>query len=451
MLHAGFARREITPPPGVELTGWGYYIERRWTHIRDAPNVTAAVFRNAGATVAIVTLDLMLIDTRFTNQVRGEVGKRLGLRADSVLLTCSHSHNTPAAGGLRGVGECDPTYERWAAEQAVLAVEQALDQLQPSVIRIGTERCGGLTFNRTREHGVVDDHFTAVAVESTDGTVIGVLCNFAAHPTVMTELMPTTLTRDIPGEICDRLEQHYPDAVALYLQGACGDTNFHRRFQTLSECHQPAEILTNTTLQILAAAEVDEEAAVCSASQTIQLPTRRWLEQEVMPFRQEAERRLREHDLSGWREGFGRSMTNRPDDMVTRHGGDEWKAVAAMCRFHLEWTEEILPDLQTRDEILETEVQAVRVGRLFVVSNSAEFFSPFALQIRERFGQRPLMIACYANGRIGYLPDEHDLLAGSYAGLQSPKYCGQFPFTAESGPEMCRGMLAVLERCERQS
>ena len=44
------------------------------------------------------------------------------------------------------------------------------------------------------------------------------------------------------------------------------------------------------------------------------------------------------------------------------------------------------------------------------------------------------MLACYANGRIGYLPDEHDIAARSYAGYQSPKYCDQFPFTPESGP-----------------
>jgi hypothetical protein len=57
------------------------------------------------------------------------------------------------------------------------------------------------------------------------------------------------------------------------------------------------------------------------------------------------------------------------------------------------------------------------------------------------------MIACYANGRIGYLPDEHDIAARSYAGYQSPKYCNQFPFTPESGPRMCAGMCEVLERC----
>ena len=40
------------------------------------------------------------------------------------------------------------------------------------------------------------------------------------------------------------------------------------------------------------------------------------------------------------------------------------------------------------------------------------------------------------------MPDEHDINARSYAGYQSPKYCNQFPFTAESGPAMCAALAA---------
>ena len=58
------------------------------------------------------------------------------------------------------------------------------------------------------------------------------------------------------------------------------------------------------------------------------------------------------------------------------------------------------------------------------------------------------MIACYANGRIGYLPDAHDIDARSYAGFQSPKDCNQFPFTADSGPTMCDAMIRAVNLCQ---
>ena len=450
MLQAGFARREITPSAGVELTGWGYYLNRTWQTIHDHLYATAAVFRSNDVTVVVVAIDLMLIDVRFTQLVRRQLRERLQIPPECVLITCSHTHNAPAAGGLRGVGECDPRYEDWAAEQIVLTVTAAAAQLQPARLRCGSQLLPGLSFNRTRDPGVVDDCLTAAAVEDADGNVLGVLCSFAAHPTVMTEMRPFAVSRDVPGQVCDRLEQRYPGALAMYLQGACGDTNFLREFQTEERCHLPAERLDEAVAQILEQAQPDPDQGVAASTQIVSLSTRRWTADEVWTVRNEAERRLLEHDLTGWRESLGRSMTNRPDDMVARHGGDEWKAVAAMCRFHLEWTDEILPDLQTRAEVLDSEVQAIRVGQLGFVANSAEFFSPFALQVRAASPFRELMIACYSNGRIGYLPDEHDLQARSYAGLQSPRYCGQFPFTADSGPEMCRGMLAVLEQCARE-
>ena len=190
------------------------------------------------------------------------------------------------------------------------------------------------------------------------------------------------------------------------------------------------------------------DPVVAAASEMALLPTRRWTLAELEHDRREAERRLAEDDVSGWRETIGRVMTNRPDDMVRRHGGDEHKAVRAMCRFHLEWTERMLCDLETRPEVLETEVQAIRVGDVYCAANSSELFTPFALDVRRRAEVPELMLACYANGRIGYLPDGHDIAARSYAGYQSPKYCDQFPFTPESGPTMCAAMLRVVERCQ---
>jgi hypothetical protein len=140
-------------------------------------------------------------------------------------------------------------------------------------------------------------------------------------------------------------------------------------------------------------------------------------------------------------------MTNRADDMLKRHGGNEWKAVEAMCRFKIAWTDKMLQDYETRSCMLATEVQAMRIGDLYLAANSSEFFSPFALDIRARANVPELLFACYSNGRIGYLPDAYNIAAKSYAGFQSPKYCDQFPFTPESGPAMCAAMLGVIERC----
>jgi hypothetical protein len=289
---------------------------------------------------------------------------------------------------------------------------------------------------------------TVLRLDRADGAPLAIVVNFAAHPTVATELRPWDVSRDVPGDVCNRLEAAFPGSTALYVQGACGDTNFLREFNHAQRWQEPAARLADVALDALHKAVPAAAPVVAAASATAVLPTRRWTREELEHDRSEAERRLKTHDVSGWRETIGRSMTNRPDDMVKRHGGDEWKAVQAMCRFHVEWTDRMLRDVETRPETLETEVQALRIGDTFVAANASEFFTPFALDVRKRSEVPSLMFACYANGRIGYLPDAHDIAARTYAGYQSPKYCNQFPFTPQSGPAMCAAMLEVIERCK---
>jgi len=445
VLQAGVARREITPFWGVELTGWGYYIERRWQRIHDPLFATALVANDGEQTAVLLTLDLMLIDEAFTRRTRELIAAATGIPPYAIMLTCSHSHNAPAAGGLRGVGECDPFYEEWASKQAATAAILAWQQQRPVRARSSSIDVPHISFNRTRPNGGVDSKLSLLSIGDYETELpLAIVANYGAHPTVTTELRPWDVSRDVPGMVCDGLEAAYPGAVAMYVQGACGDVNFLREYTDPQRYHEPEELLVQAATDALGTYEKREEPVIVRSAQiTAKLPTRRWTSEEIHADRREAQRRLVEDDISGWRETIGRSMTNRPDDMVRRHGGDERKAVRAMCRFHLEWTDQ-MQDFEIREEILRTEVQAIRIANTILVANSSEFFSPFALGIRRDAGHENLMFACYANGRIGYLPDAHDIAAKSYAGYQSPKYCNQFPFTKDSGSAMCDAMLEVI-------
>jgi len=444
-MLAGISRTKITPFPGVELAGWGYYIERAWRQIHDDLFATALVVEHDDSAVIVVALDLMVIDERFTRLTRERISDATGIPASSVLLTCSHSHNAPAAGGLLGVGECDRDYEDQTARLAAGAAIEAWNARTPARIRCGTTTVDDVSYNRTRPNGIIDPTLTAALIERSDGTPLAAIMNFGAHPTVTTELRPWHVSRDVPGRVCDLLEQQFPGVTTMYIQGACGDVNFLPEFQTAERCDQPARRLADVAFDVLKSAAVSDNTAVATVSRITELPTRRWLREEIDRDRSEASRRIAEQDFSNWKATIGRCMTNRPDDMVTRHGGNEAKAVRAMCRFQMEWTNLMLRDLDSRPAVLSTEVQAVRIGPLTIVANSTEFFSPFAREVRRNAEAPQLMIACYSNGRIGYLPDAYDINAKSYAGYQSPKYCNQFPFTADSGPAMCQAMVNVIE------
>ena len=60
-MNVGTARARLTPPWGVELAGWGYYLGRTWRRVRDHTAATAVVVDG----VAIVGVDIMYADAAF--------------------------------------------------------------------------------------------------------------------------------------------------------------------------------------------------------------------------------------------------------------------------------------------------------------------------------------------------------------------------------------------------
>ena len=444
-LKAGVGRRIITPPPGVELTGLGYYMKRVWRRVHDDLHATAVVVESGGRSIAVVSLDLMMIGREFTARVRKRIAGRTDVPKDAILLACTHSHNAPASQGILGGGEVDADYEEWAAGQAAEAAIAAWQERTPARLGAASGDLAGHTFNRTRQDGPVDTRLTVLRVDRRDGGALCAVVNFQAHPTVCTGLRPYDVSRDCPGEVCDRMEAALPGATALYLQGACGDVNFKPEYQNPERCGEPARLVAELALDCHARADPREGATVAHDCRIVEVPTRRWTIEEIDGDRTEALRRLETDDTSGWRETIGRVMTNRPEDMVARHGGNELAAVRAMARFNVEWTDRMLKDLHDRPESLATEVQVLRIGDLYVAANSSEMFTTLAQTLRSSGPVGELMIACYANGRIGYMPDAHDVARKTYAAYQSPKYCVQFPFTEQSGPALCAETLAVLQ------
>src|ERR1043165_9818972 len=101
--QVGVARRAINPQPRVELAGLGYYLNRTWERVRDNLNATALVISDAqGNCVAFVALDLMYNDAGFTRKIREQIAAITLIPADAICVNCSHSHNAPTAGFIRG-------------------------------------------------------------------------------------------------------------------------------------------------------------------------------------------------------------------------------------------------------------------------------------------------------------------------------------------------------------
>jgi hypothetical protein len=444
---AGVARRVITPTTKVELAGLGYYLERYWERVRDEINATALVITGSNnKSIAIVALDLMYNDAAFTASIRDQAAAQTGLAPDAICINCSHSHNAPTAGFIRGAGAQNPEYLQFAAKQATDAIVEAWQNRKPARISIGHSEITGLTFNRTCESGPVDTRLSILKIESPTEEPISAVINFHSHCTAHMEVDLRAISRDWPGEVVDRFGKAFPGSTALYVQGTAGDVNVLRKFAGTELRFEPAKQITAAAFEAWLTAKPVKDTTVSYASSVVQLPTRAWTRSEVMTIRDEALHRQRTGDTRDWLNGFARSAVGQPERLSMRYGGSEAKAIAALARFGVEWSDEVVPNLGQPAKPVAAEVQALRIGDVYFAAHPAELFTNFGLDLRERFSSNDLFVLGYTNGSIGYVPDEYEIERGGYAALQSPKFTGQCPFVSTSGDALVRGLLQTLEQ-----
>jgi hypothetical protein len=447
--RVGVARRVITPGSHVELAGLGYYLNRTPTSVRDDLNATALVIEDSsGNCVALTALDIMYGDEAFTRQIRTDVATRTSLRPEAICINCSHSHNAPTIGQIEGAGAVDADYVKTTAAAAADAIVEAWRKRQPASLRVGSTEAKGMAFNRTRENGPVDTRLAVLRADTLEGRPLAAAVNFHSHLNAHLDFDTRAASRDWSGEMIDIIEASLPAATALYLQGTCGDVMVSPEFCSTERRFEPGREIARAALSAWDSAR-PVSGAIDAEIRRVKLPTRRWTMEEINADREEALHRLKTGDTTDWLNGFARVIVTYPDRLPRRYNGSVEKAVAAVSRFGVGWTDAILPTLETRPEFIDTEVQAIRIGAVWLVAHGAELFTPLGLAVRERWPGKDLFMLGYSNGAIGYLPDAIDVQRKSYAANQSPKFMGQFPFTEGAGDVMVAGLLDVLNSVKK--
>ncbi len=175
LLWAGFARTDITPPPGVRL--FGYWDEsRRAVGYRQRLYARAMVLMDrAGEKLAFVVADLGAISLSLHRRVAEAVLDSTGIGADRLMLAATHTHAGPGhyfaarfynrstyaarqgSPGLVGVGpewpspraEFDVTLHDFLVSRIASAVLEADTTLRPARAAWGATDVWGRTRNRS--------------------------------------------------------------------------------------------------------------------------------------------------------------------------------------------------------------------------------------------------------------------------------------------------------------
>lgn len=416
-LKAGFAERDITPDIGMEAPGGYGKSYHRVFH--DACKVRAVVFDDGKKRVALVGVDLLFITRHLVREVRAEIQKRCGIPADAVLIGASHSHSS----GPIGMGEpgdfdqasplvkelveeksivSNPGYTQMLKKQIIEAVVQADSTRVEAKLAVGFGHEDKVAYNRrlrmksglTFSHpgagnpdivgyaGPIDPQVGTVGVWDLKNNLLGVVVNFSCHATTS----PGGISANWIWSMEKTLRGATGNAAlpVVFMQGACGDVT---QVDNLTKFQNPAaeEFCERVGGRVGAEAFKTLLLIRQGAGREIPLDTRQkvWNIKRRIPTPEKVKRSLE-------------LVQQGP----AKAGATEWT-----------FAKEILvldAIIKVRPEV-EVEVQAVQVGPAVFVSNPAEYFVQYGLDIKK--GSRfPFTFPVeLANGIVGYVPTEEAL------------------------------------------
>ena len=92
-LQTGFARVNITPMMGIELSG--YFFERPADGVLDDIEVNALAFACGETRAVILTVDNEGLSRDITTDFRQHISEQTGLQMESIYIHATHSHTAP--------------------------------------------------------------------------------------------------------------------------------------------------------------------------------------------------------------------------------------------------------------------------------------------------------------------------------------------------------------------
>ncbi len=412
-MHAGVARRTITPPPGIFLIGYGDRAKGN-TGVHDDLTATALVLQADTVRLAIVALDMLAINEFIVDRVRAR------LDPIEVLLCCSHTHSGPIAYAGKGSPRKNRAYIDALVEAIVAAVRQAGSQTVPVRLEYA---CGqaGIAINRRERmpdghfeigrnpQGVVDRSVQVVSVipltpnPSPCGGGEGVreglgererlaaLVNFASHGTV---LGPDNLlvSADWIGAMREQVEDGL-GGLALFLQGAAANLNPDMYWDDARAFEMVAEEGRSVAEAVLTAAHLGSEEL-----RGLPLGIERseaWLPTESQvtsphPPKNYAKPLLALARLPGW-------MACLADPLLNQRY--PWKSrIEARGGY---WS-------------VPMRVSAVRIGELALAAFAAETFTEIGLAVKANSPARHTLFASLTDGCVSYLHTESAHAEGGY-------------------------------------
>lgn len=431
-IEVGFSVRDITPAVGSTIPGgFGPRISRG---IQDPLQTTACVIRDCNHTVAVIGMDMVALSCETADRIRATISTAVCIPEQDIIVAASHTHGGGPSIDVLG-SDADEEYLDLCVTRVSEAAIDAHSNLQPAECAHAVGQCEGWSFNRrfkmrdgseatqpakgnpdiVAPTGPVDHELGMIAFRTPDGMPLGALACFACHPTVIWGDM---FTGDFPAywrsSLCEKI---HPDFKLVFLNGACGNigpsdfANPAVREGGVDWARKMGQALADETVRLIEAADYAESVGLTTAHGAIRVayrhPTRSALD---------SARALVAAD-SPW-------------------DSKKWQARDVVL------LAEQLGD--TRD--VACRVDIIGIGDAIIAAAPWQPFCEFGLKIKNSVPGRPVLLATFANGTLGYVPTQAAFIGGGY----EPTLCRGSKLAANAGEQIVGEFIHLLQqlKCE---
>jgi len=240
-LKVGVAKVNITPPVGVPQAGYSSRTEAS-KGIHDELYAKAVAFGSDGSEVILVTTDTIGFRWEDTKWIRREIEEKVGIPGNNILINSSHTHSGPILGVTPylkpELQNPDEAYLEVLKKKIVGLVKMAHDRMVESNLLFGMGSIPeGIGSNRRvrikgrvviRPIGNSDeplgpvDPSVNVILSRVKERVHTVIFNYTCHATAAGA--PLEISADYPG-YAQRMIEKIMECTALFAQGCCGNIN----------------------------------------------------------------------------------------------------------------------------------------------------------------------------------------------------------------------------------
>ena len=410
-MITGVAERDVTPEIGMERPG--NYMKVIHKTLHDPCKVRAVVFDDGKKRTAIVGIDALMIPRDIVVSVRKKVEARCGIPAEAILIGASHSHSSGPIGFVQP-GEydhADAFVRSLAYDESPAADAKYLQHVENMLVEVicaadasraecrvgigvGHEDKAGVNRRYHMKNGMtytypgrgnpdvlepagpIDPEVGVIGVWDKQGKCIGCVVNFARHANTPASGISANWIYYMEQTIRGAMGQ---DCIVVYLAGANGNISHDNQ-------HDPYASLSGEDKSRYVGGRVGAEAIKVLMSMPRGTLTPVDYKSTVMRMKR------RVPDPARVKKAY--ELVKKSKEEV---GMTDWLFAKEIV---------LLDALLEKHPEAEVEVQAVQVGPVVFVTNPAEFFVEFGLEIKERSKFKYTFPVELANGCVGYVPTE---------------------------------------------